>query len=120
MLDKLSNFFNHRFIFILIIKKHVYDIIYMFKYYSKEDSKYTGIVKQSSFALGAAYRNLDALILSAVVESGQYAIGFSYDLNVSKLITASTGRGGPEIFLRFVTPNPFLYQMRSKSKYNLK
>lgn len=92
----------------------------MYKYYFKEDSKYTGFIKQSAFGLGAAYRNLDALIVSAQVEFGQYAIGFSYDLNTSKLTRASTGRGGPEIFLRFVTPNPFLYQMHSKAKYHLK
>lgn len=89
----------------------------MCKYYNKADSKYTGFVKRSAFGLGAAYRNADALIISALVESGQYAVGFSYDLNLSKLSVASTGRGGPEIFLRFVTPNPFLYQM--KAKYNL-
>jgi type IX secretion system PorP/SprF family membrane protein len=89
----------------------------MCKYYFKEDSRYTGFIKRSAFGAGAAYRNKDALILSTLVEVGQYAIGFSYDINVSKLTTASTGRGGPEIFLRFVTPNPFLNQM--KSRYNL-
>lgn len=92
----------------------------MTKYYFSEDSKYTGIIKQSAFGVGAAYRNLDALIISAQMEFGQYAIGFSYDLNTSKLTKASTGRGGPEIFLRFVTPNPFLYQMSGKKRYNLK
>lgn len=85
----------------------------------KEDSKYTGFIKQSAFSIGAAYRNLDAIILNAQMEIGQYAIGLSYDLNTSKLTTASAGRGGPEIFIRFVTPNPFLYQMNTKSRYNL-
>lgn len=92
----------------------------MTKYYFKEDSKYTGFIKQSAFGIGAAYRNVDALIIQAQVEVGQYAIGFSYDLNTSKLTKASFGRGGPEIFLRFVTPNPFLYQMGTKARYNLK
>ncbi len=89
----------------------------MVKYYFKEDSKYTGFIKRSAFGLGAAYRNSDALIISALVESGQYAVGFAYDINTSKLTVASTGRGGPEIFIRFVTPNPFLYQM--KARYHL-
>ncbi len=89
------------------------------KYYFKEDSKYTGIIKQSAFAIGGAFRNKDAFIISALVESGQYAFGFSYDLNTSKLSSVSTGRGGPEIFLRFVTPNPFLYQMKTKARYRL-
>lgn len=91
----------------------------MCKYYFREDSKYTGFIKRSAFGIGAAFRNKDALILSALIESGQYAIGFSYDVNTSKLSPASTGRGGPEIFIRFVTPNPFLYQMSTKAKYNL-
>jgi type IX secretion system PorP/SprF family membrane protein len=91
----------------------------MTKYYFKEDSKYTGFIKQSAFGIGAAYRNLDALILSAQIEVGQYAVGFSYDFNTSKLSKASAGRGGAEIFLRFVTPNPFLYQMSTKKRYNL-
>ncbi len=91
----------------------------MCKYYFKEDSKYTGFIKRTALGLGAAYRNQDALILSALVESGQYAVGFSYDLNTSKLTKASVGRGGPEIFIRFVTPNPFLYQMSTKKRYNI-
>ncbi|MES2286939.1 MAG: PorP/SprF family type IX secretion system membrane protein [Bacteroidota bacterium] len=89
------------------------------KYYFKEDSKYTGIIKQSAFGIGGAFRNKDAFIVTALVESGQYACGFSYDLNTSKLTSVSTGRGGPEIFLRFVTPNPFLYQMKTKARYRL-
>jgi type IX secretion system PorP/SprF family membrane protein len=90
----------------------------MVKYYFSQDSKYTGYLKRSALGLGAYYRNRDALILSALIEFQQYAIGFSYDLNTSKLSTASTGRGGPEIFIRFVTPNPFLYQKKSNAKFN--
>lgn len=94
---------------------------FMTKFYFKEDSKYTGIIKQSAFGVGAAFRNRDALIVSAQLEFGQYAVGFSYDLNTSSLRKASLGRGGPEIFLRFVTPNPFLYEMdRTKARYKLK
>ena len=89
----------------------------LIKYYFKDDSKYTGFVKRSAFSLGAFYRNKDAMILSALIEFEQYAIGFSYDLNTSKLTTASTGRGGPEIFIRFVTPNPFLFQT-NRAKFN--
>ncbi len=87
------------------------------KYYFQEDSKYTGFIKRTTFGLGAAYRNKDALIISSLVESGHFAVGFSYDLNISKLSYATAKRGGPEIFIRFVTPNPFLFQ--SRAKYNL-
>jgi type IX secretion system PorP/SprF family membrane protein len=92
----------------------------MYKYlFQSDNSKYTGFIKQTTIGLGATYRNLDALIISTVIESGQYTFGFSYDLNTSKLTSASYGRGGPEIFLRFVTPNPYLYQMKTKARYKL-
>jgi type IX secretion system PorP/SprF family membrane protein len=89
----------------------------MIKYYFSQDSKYTGYLKKSAIGLGAYYRNRDALILSLLIEYQQYAIGISYDLNTSKLRDVSTGRGGPEIFLRFVTPNPFLYQKKAKVSF---
>lgn len=88
------------------------------KYYFKEDSRYTGYIKRSALSLGGFYRNADAFILAGMVEFNSYAIGASYDLNLSKLTQASTGRGGVEIFLRFVTPNPFLYQKKSSASFN--
>lgn len=90
---------------------------FMVKYYFKEDSKYTGIIKRSGLGFGAAYRNTDAVIFSIVLEYENYAAGVSYDLNTSRLANATTGRGGPEIFVRFVTPNPFLYQ-KSRARFN--
>jgi type IX secretion system PorP/SprF family membrane protein len=90
---------------------------FMIKYYFKEDSKYTGIIKRSGLGFGVSYRNQDAAILSALLEYENYAVGVSYDLNTSKLTEATTGRGGPEIFVRFVTPNPFLYQ-KSRARFN--
>jgi len=88
----------------------------MVKYYFKEDSKYTGINKQSAFSLGAFYRNKDAVAVRAMVEYQVYAIGVSYDINTSSLTKATAGRGGPEIFLRYSSPKPFLYQ-NSKAKF---
>jgi type IX secretion system PorP/SprF family membrane protein len=90
---------------------------FMIKYYFKEDSKYTGIIKRSGLGFGIAYRNGDAAILSVLLEYENYAAGVSYDLNTSKLTQATTGRGGPEFFIRFVTPNPFLYQ-KSRARFN--
>ena len=88
----------------------------MVKYYFSENSKYTGLIKRSSIGFGAYYRNKDAMILSTLIEFGQYAIGYSYDLNISRLANASNGRGGSEISLRFVTPNPFIYE-KSKARF---
>ena len=90
----------------------------MVKYYFNMDSKYTGFMKRSAIGLGAYYRNNDAMILSGVIEFENYAIGASYDLNMSRLKTASSGKGGVEVFLRFVSPNPFLYQKKSHAKFN--
>jgi type IX secretion system PorP/SprF family membrane protein len=89
----------------------------MFKYYIKDDSKYTGFLKRSSVGVGVNYRTGDAIVTSILVEVGRFAIGYSYDVNVSKLANASKGRGGSEITLRMMTPTAFLYQRRSKAMY---
>ena len=84
----------------------------MVKYYLKANSKYTGYIRKSSIGLGVYYRNKDAIILSTLLEIGQYAVGFSYDLNASGLTAASALRGGPEITIRFNSADPFLFQKR--------
>lgn len=86
----------------------------MVKYYFSENSKYTGLKQKSAIGIGANYRNRDAVIFTGQIEYQRYAIGVSYDLNTSKLKTASTGRGGLEVFIRVVTPNPFLYENKSR------
>ena len=86
----------------------------MFKYKLKEESKYTGYLKGGAIALGGYYRNKDAYIASMLLEIAQYAIGISYDVNVSGLSSASNGRGGIELSLRFVSPSSFLYKNMSR------
>ena len=76
----------------------------------KGSSKYTGYVQGSSFSFGAYYRNNDAVIASMVYKYETYAVGVSYDINVSKLKGASNGRGGIEISLRYTNPTSFLYK----------
>lgn len=77
------------------------------KYLLVEGSHYTGRKKASALSFGAYYRSADAFILTTMFEYSSYAAGFSYDLNTSSLKAASHARGGMEIFLRFVFPNPF-------------
>jgi hypothetical protein len=36
-------------------------------------------------------------------------------MNVSGLTQATGGNGGPEVFIRFISPNPFSYGRGSKS-----
>lgn len=79
----------------------------LFRYTFKEDSKYNTQVKGSAISLGAYYRNKDAIIAAVLFQVSHYAIGISYDVNVSSLENASNGKGGIEISLRFVAPNPF-------------
>lgn len=86
----------------------------LFKYILKEDSKYTGNIKASAVSLGIFYRNKDALIPTFFFEIGQYSLGLSYDINTSALKQASNGRGGFEISLRFINPNPFFYKSASR------
>lgn len=78
-----------------------------FKYILSEASKYTGRKKASAFSLGGYLRAKDAFIATTMFEFSSYACGFSYDVNVSSLKVVSNKRGGFEVFLRFVFPNPF-------------
>jgi len=79
----------------------------LFKYVLSENSKYTGNKKGSAIGLGIDYRFGDAAIATLMYEFSNYAVGISYDINLSKLKTVSSTRGGLEVSLRFVAPNPF-------------
>jgi type IX secretion system PorP/SprF family membrane protein len=86
----------------------------VFRYLISEGSHFTGFVKSSAVSLGLNYRLKDALITSVMFEYSNFAVGFSYDINLSTLSTASNSRGGFELALRFVTPNPFSKGYRSR------
>ncbi len=60
-----------------------------------------------SVALGSIYRNKDAVTTNIVIEYDSYAIGFSYDINISQLKTISRGKGAMEVFIRYVLPSPY-------------
>ncbi|PBQ33137.1 hypothetical protein CNR22_15560 [Sphingobacteriaceae bacterium] len=83
----------------------------MLKYFTNGASKYTGIVKRNVLGCGLYYRNKDAVIVALLLEWQEtYAVGLSYDFNVSRLVAASSSRGGFEITLRYTKPKPFLYE----------
>jgi type IX secretion system PorP/SprF family membrane protein len=88
-----------------------------FQYILQEGSKYTGNKKPCAFSLGGYYRVEDAFIGIAKFEYANYAIGFSYDVNLSKLKTVSKTRGGFEISLRFISPGAFGKRSGGKSKF---
>ena len=79
------------------------DAGFMFKYIIQDQSVYTGIKKPCALSLGAYYRVGDAIIPSLLFQYDKFALGFSYDLNISQLTAASRTKGGMEISLRFNT-----------------
>lgn len=55
----------------------------------------------TSVYFGGWYRLKDALILATRVDINGLSLGFSYDINISKLIVATRGNGGPEVSLLY-------------------
>ncbi len=74
----------------------------LFKYWLQEASVYTGRKKPAAFFLGGYYRFADAMNIVAGYEMYPFRLGLSYDVNLSGLTSASSGRGGFEISLRFL------------------
>jgi hypothetical protein len=58
-------------------------------------------VKNYAVYGGINYRLRDAIIATGMVEYGNYQIGLSYDFTVSRLASASAGRGAMEFNLRY-------------------
>lgn len=79
----------------------------IFKYVPHEASKYTGRVKASAFLLGGYFRMKDAVVIATGYEFSNWSVRMSYDVNISNLKTASQARGGFEMAISFVAPNPF-------------
>ncbi|MBW6481691.1 MAG: PorP/SprF family type IX secretion system membrane protein [Vicingaceae bacterium] len=78
-----------------------------FRYNLKEKSKYSQFSNGAAMSFGVHYRFGDAFIPSLLLEMGSFAVGVSYDFNLSGLSTSSNGQGGYEISIRYVSPNPF-------------
>ncbi len=76
------------------------------RYKLKQASKYTGVIKSSALSLGGYYRVGDAFVAAMLYEVSNYAFGISYDINASSLTQASNGRGGVELSLRYIIPDP--------------
>lgn len=87
----------------------------LLRYMIREESKYTGFFSEMAIAFGGYYRVGDAFSPSAEFELAGLAIGVAYDMNVSGLTAATGGNGGPEVFIRFISPNPFQYGRGTKS-----
>jgi type IX secretion system PorP/SprF family membrane protein len=55
----------------------------------------------TSVYFGAWYRLKDAVIFATRVDFNGLSLGFSYDVNISKLTVATKGNGGPEVSLLY-------------------
>jgi len=79
------------------------------RYSIREESKYTGFLKETAFYFGVYSRLGDALIPTVIFELTSYSLGISYDIVNSDLQEAAGGKGGIEISFSFISPNPFKY-----------
>jgi type IX secretion system PorP/SprF family membrane protein len=86
----------------------------MLRHTIKEESKYTGIMKEIAVLVGGFYRVGDAFIPTFMFEIANFSLGVSYDVNVSPLSEATNSAGGFEISFRYLTPNPFKYGKGTK------
>lgn len=77
------------------------------RYQLQAESKYTKHFKETALSLGGYMRAKDAFIPSLLLEYSYFAFGITYDVNISSLREASNKKGGIELSLRFVNPNPF-------------
>ena len=59
---------------------------------------YYRVVGNSETGLGS-----DAMMLVTKLDYNDFTFGLSYDLNISGLIPASSGRGGPEFSIQYIT-----------------
>lgn len=74
-----------------------------FKYLLRGASRVTGYFDEMSLSFGTYYRIGDAAIVNLIYEISGFAVGASYDFNLSGLSPATGGVGGFEVFLRFRT-----------------
>ena len=73
----------------------------LFKFILGDPSTYTANKKPFSISLGGYYRFKDAIVPSVLFQLDKYAVGVSYDINISALTPASNRLGGIELMLKY-------------------
>lgn len=89
-----------------------------FRYRFKNGTKVTGTITETGLNIGVYYRVGDAIIPQVNVDMGKYAIGLSYDLNISKYKQVSNLNGGFEIYLKFMTLDDALFKRKREHGLN--
>lgn len=80
----------------------------LFRIKLQQDAKYTGYKQGAAISFGGYFRARDAFSPQLLFEWHQFAVGVSYDVNISGLQPATNTRGGLEVTLRFTNRNPFM------------
>lgn len=88
----------------------------LFRYEFSQGSRITGFKSGFASSLGLFYRWKDAISPTLFIEYAKIAVGVSYDVTVSQLTNANNGKGGIELSLRFVNPNPFHYKNPTRGR----
>lgn len=91
----------------------------LFRYEFSQGSRVTGFKSGFATSFGLFYRWKDAVAPTLFIEYAKFAVGLSYDLTVSQLANANSGRGGIELSLRFVNPNPFHHKNPTRGRPSL-
>lgn len=73
----------------------------MFRYILSDASVHSTTIKPVAISIGGFYRLRDAFVPQLLFEYDKYAIGVSYDVNLSGLTPVSKTKGGLEICLRY-------------------
>lgn len=73
-----------------------------YRYRLQEGSKYTGNLLTRTISLGTFYRVGDSFVTILALEWDKFAVGISYDVNISGLTKATSGRGGTEVSLKYL------------------
>jgi len=76
----------------------------LFRFRLQESSKYTNFMSETALSVGAHYRFGDAIVATCQFEITNWLLGVSYDINTSKLASASKSMGGLEIAVRYMAP----------------
>lgn len=82
----------------------------------KNESRYTGIFKESALSVGLFYRTGDAFVPKVSLEMMNFNLGVSYDFTSSGLAEPTGGNGGIELSLQYIVPVEMRYGKGSTPK----
>jgi type IX secretion system PorP/SprF family membrane protein len=84
----------------------------------KNGTKLTGNRTEAGLNVGVYYRFNDAIVPQVNLDMGKYAIGVSYDYNISRFSQVSKGMGGFEVYLKFMTLDDALFKRKREHGLN--